>query len=303
MSDLLETLPALESLRCFLEAARTLNFRAAAHTLSLTPAALGQRIRKLEAEVGATLFQRTTRSVALTGEGLALVPYARRAVEAAAECLRAGRGELGAAPMELVVGTRHELGLSWIVPMLPSLARTHPHLTLHLYFGSGQDLLLRVRTREIDVSISSARVEDPKLASLTLHAERYCFVGARRLLARNPLRSAAQARGHVLLDIGVELPLFHYWRHAPGGFDSLEFARVQRLGTIAAIRALVLRGAGVAVLPEYYVRSDLERRRLVRILPTVEPLVDAFRLVFRADDPRRSVYEALAASMRRVPLR
>src|SRR5688572_16866438 len=116
-----EPLPALDSLRCFVEAARLLNFRAAARAVALTPAALGQRIRQLEEQVGTRLFHRTTRSVVLTEPGLALVPYAQRALASAADCLRAGRGEVGPSALELVVGTRHELGLSWLTPILPDL--------------------------------------------------------------------------------------------------------------------------------------------------------------------------------------
>src|SRR5688572_31564825 len=125
-----EQLPPIDALRCFAEAARLLNFRAAARAVGLTPAALGQRIKQLEDQLGTRLFHRTTRSVVLTRAGLDLVPYVKRALEAAHECVRAGRGELGPAPVELVLGTRHELGLSWIVPMLPRLRAAQPGLTI-----------------------------------------------------------------------------------------------------------------------------------------------------------------------------
>jgi LysR family transcriptional regulator, glycine cleavage system transcriptional activator len=295
--------PDLDSLRCFLEAARLLNFRAAARAVSLTPAALGQRIRQLEDSIGKKMFHRTTRSVVLTEQGLALVPYAQRALAAAADCVRAGRGEVGPSPAELTVGTRHELGLSWLTPMLPALERANPGLTLHLYFGSGSDLVLRVRTLEIDCAVSSTRLTDPKLDAYKLHEERYALVGERRLVRHTPFTKLEHARHHTLVDTTAEMPLFRYWRDAPGGADSLEFARVLRMGTIAAIRTLVLRGAGVAVLPEYYVREDLAKRRLVRLMPKVEALTDSFRLIFRADDPRRSMYQRLAASMLEHPLR
>ena len=78
----------------------------------------------------------------------------------------AARGEEGPAPMELALGTRHELGLSWIVPMLGLLEREHPHLTLDLYFSSGPDLELRVRSGEIDCAVTSRRTTDPTLDRL-----------------------------------------------------------------------------------------------------------------------------------------
>jgi DNA-binding transcriptional LysR family regulator len=296
-------LPSLDSLRCFAAAARLLNFRAAARTVALTPAALGQRIQKLEEELGAQLFRRTTRSVALTEAGLALLPAAEQCLAAARECGRAARGESGPPPMEITLGTRQELGMSWVVPQLDRIAETFPRLDLHLYFGSGPDLLLRVRTMEIDCAVTSSRYTDPKLDAIRLHREDYAFVGARALLARRPLTRDEHASAHTLLDASAELPLFRYFRDAPGGGDRLHFQRIVRLGSIEAIRARVLAGAGVAVLPLYQVAADLEARALRRVLPAVKPLHDWFRLVFRADDVRRPVYEKLAAMMNAAPLR
>src|SRR6188508_2429305 len=106
---------SVTALRCFVQAARLLNFRAAARAVALTPAALGQRIRQLEDQVGAPLFHRTTRKVVLTQAGLALLPFAKKTLDDAADCLRAGRGEVGPPPLDLTVGTRHELGMSWLV--------------------------------------------------------------------------------------------------------------------------------------------------------------------------------------------
>jgi len=217
--------------------------------------------------------------------------------------VKAARGDLGPPAVELVLGTRHELGISWIVPMLRKIRAHHPGFTMHLYFGSGPDLLLRVRSLEIDCAVTSSRLTDPKLDSLRLHEEKYVFVADKKLFGRTPLRRTEDARHHVLFDTTEALPLFRYWRDAPGGIDSLAFKSIIRLGTIEAIRELVLWGEGVAVLPEYFVRSHLANKRLVRLFPRVTPLSDSFRLVYRADDPRASAYTALAETMRSMPLR
>jgi LysR family transcriptional regulator, glycine cleavage system transcriptional activator len=295
-------LPSIESLRCFQAAARLLNFRAAARSVALTPAALGQRIRQLEEQLGVPLFRRTTRSVSLTEAGLSLLPFAERCLASARECVRAARGETGPPPMDVTIGTRQELGMSWVVPQLEGLERAFPNVEFHLYFGSGSDLLLRVRTLEIDCAITSTRFNDPKLDAVRLHRESYVFVGAEALLKRIPLQGSDDAQEHTLLDTSNELPLFRYFRDAHGGGDRFQFKRIVRLGSIEAIRARVLAGAGVGVLPEYLVEGDLRSRRFRRIFPRVKPLHDYFRLVFRADDPRRSFYERLAARMLEAPL-
>jgi DNA-binding transcriptional LysR family regulator len=160
-----------------------------------------------------------------------------------------------------------------------------------------------VRALAIDCAITSSRVTDPKIDGAPLHEERYVFVGQPALLRRSPLARPEHAGAHTLIDATEELPLFAYTRDASAGIDSTRFARVLRMGTIAAMRELVLRGEGVAVLPEYFVAADLRARRLARVLPKVQPRSDLFRLLFRADDPRRSVYETLATLLRTCPLR
>jgi DNA-binding transcriptional LysR family regulator len=77
---------------------------------------------------------------------------------------------------------------------------------------------------------------------------------------------------------------------------------VSYFGTIAAIREMVVRGHGLAVLPEYYVRSELQKKRLVRVLTSIKPRDDQFRLVFRKLDSRRSLFQWLCDELRKQPL-
>jgi DNA-binding transcriptional LysR family regulator len=205
--------------------------------------------------------------------------------------------------MDLVVGTRHELGMSWLLPEVDTLSRALPYVQLHLYVGSGPDLLIRVRSMAIDCAITSSLITDSKLDSLRLHREDYVLVGAPRLLDREPFTKPAHAAAHTLLDIEMSTPLFRYLREAHAEGQGMRFARVVSMGTIEAIRQRVLAGAGVAVLPAYLVQADLRRKHLRRLLPKQPVLHDYFRLVFRADDPRRSIFESLAAHLMRVPLR
>src|ERR1041385_2198094 len=101
--------------------------------------------------------------------------------------------------MDIVLGTRHELGISWVLPQIDALTRAHPQVQFHLYFGSGSDLVLRVRTMEIDCAITSSRFTDRRLDSVRLHREDSVFVGAGSLLAKNPFTRVSHAQNHVLL--------------------------------------------------------------------------------------------------------
>jgi DNA-binding transcriptional LysR family regulator len=294
-------LPSVESLRCFCAAAKFLNFRAASRSVALTPAAFGQRIKQLEDQLGAQLFVRTTRSVRLSSAGLSLLPAAQRALASMEDCTRAVSPSGALPPMDLVVGSRHELGLSWLLPQIDRLKELHPSIELHLYFGSGSDLVNRVRMMQIDCAITSTRLGDPKLEGLRLHREDYVFVGVPALLDETPLAKPDDSVNHTLIEIDDNLSLFGYWRDSPKGV-SLNFAKLTRFGTIEAIRLRLLAGAGVGVLPKYLVQKDLDAKRLRIVLPKVVPQHDYFRLVIRADDARRTIFEALAQSLSEFPL-
>lgn len=293
-------LPSLDSLRCFIAAAELLNFRAAAKTVALSPGALSQRILQLEDQLGAALFERTTRRVTLTGPGEALLPQARRTLEAAERCAAVLKEKVS---YELTVGTRFELGLSWLLPALKPLAATHPERTLHLYFGDSAELLAAVRRAHADCAVTSARLTEGGLHYEALHEERYVFVTGRSDKRARALAGPEDASNHVLLDLHRDLPLFRYFQDSRPPGEVWQFQRVEYLGTIAAVRHRLLEGAGVAVLPEYFVRAELRARRLKQLLPEVRLHPDFFRLVWRAGHPRENELRALAAELRQRPLR
>ena len=296
-------LPDLESLRCFDAAATHLSFRIGAQAVALSPAAFGDRIKRLEQQLEVPLFARTTRRVALTPAGLRLLPQARRVLDEAARCTRVVHEQELAVPFALTVGTRFELGLSWLTPALPRLQARRPERTVHLVFGDSPELLARVRNGVLDAAVTSARLTAGGLSYDKLHDEDYVFVASAKRVRRHALARAEHAQHHTLIDLAPDLPLFRYFLDALRAQGVWSFAGVEYLGTIGAIRMRVLQGAGVAVLPRYFVAPDLRARRLVRLLPSVELQRDAFRLVWRTGHPREASLRELAAELARMPLR
>ncbi len=129
-----------------------------------------------------------------------------------------------------------------------------------------------------------------------------CSSGARTHLRRRPLRAATDATGHTLLDTRPDLPLFRYFRDARPADEEWRFAAVELLGTIAAVRHRLLEGAGVAVLPRYFVSDLLESRRLTALLPDTPLPQDWFRLVWRNGHPHGPHLRALGTELAARPL-
>lgn len=289
----------LDSLRHFELAATTLNFRSAAGRAHLSPAAFSDRIRRLEEDLGVALFERTTRSVRLTTAGARLLPHARASVAAADELRAAAIRESTA--WELTIGTRFELGLSWLTPALDALAAADPTRTIHLWVGDGGGLTEAVRMGRIDAMVSSVRLTSDELVSVPLHPEHYRFVAAPSLVASRPFGCAGDAPQHTLLDTNALLPLFRYLLDRVGG-PIWPFARREYLGGIGAVRARALLGRGVAVLPEYFVRNDLLAGTLVELLPDLRPESDTFRLVWLSGHAQGAKLAALAKHLIEIPL-
>lgn len=299
----MQSLPPIESLECFLVASSRLNFAKAASSINLSPAAFGQRIRQLEEYVGNALFIRTTRTVELTAAGERLIPKVEAILDSASSLPALARDEGVVVERSMTIGTRHELGLSWLTPLLPRLERAVPGLTLHLHFGSGDGIVGGVEEGSLDAAVCSIRLSDSKFAFELLHEESYQLVGSPKLLDDHPIPNLGALVDHTLIDTNAALPLARYWLDADAERMHLQFQRLRYLGTIGAIRSLVLRGLGVAVLPSYFVGRDLKSGRLMPILPKKKVLTDHFRLLYSSKSRDTEVFATLAHVMRDTPLR
>lgn len=289
----------LDSLRCFDAVATTLRFRTAAARVHLSPAALSDRIRRLEEDLGARILNRTTRTVALTDAGQRLLPLTRGVLGLIDRMTGAATGLTLPPQYELVVGTRPELGLSWLCPILDALARKRPERTIHLFNGSGSQLLSGVERGELDAAVADVRPSSASMACAALREEEYLLVGSHANLRRRE-----DARRLTLVDLSPDLPLFRYLLDAHAEAESWSFARVEYMGSIGNVRHRLLEDEGrVGVLPTFFIKSDLTKGRLRRIMPRVRLRSDSVRLVWRAGHPRHAEIMALADDLRAIPPR
>lgn len=138
-------LPPLEWVRVFEAAARTQNFTAAAKEIGLTQAAVSQRMRNLEAMIGAQLFDRNPRGVSLTVEGEAWLPY----VTSALDTLRHSTAELFEKPLKKIALTASSTIIQlWIAPRLALIEER-----------ANYQISLRTMNTEPDFSKTDAEIE------------------------------------------------------------------------------------------------------------------------------------------------
>jgi LysR family transcriptional regulator, glycine cleavage system transcriptional activator len=121
----------LGSLRVFVAVAQALSFTRAADSLGLSVSAASLQIRVLEEYLGHALFRRNGREVALTHEGVALLPRVQAALEMLESALDGARAarETGV----LRVTTLSSFLQQWLLPRLPDFRALHPHLEFHFH--------------------------------------------------------------------------------------------------------------------------------------------------------------------------
>ena len=146
---------APDILRTFMAAAQTLNFTQAARQVHLTQSAVSMQMRRLERDLGRTLFRRVTRGVELTGEGEALLKYARRLLRLHDEVLASfteprldGLIRLGAAED---YASQHLPGI------LRRFAVRYPLVRVDLYCDLSDNLLAMLQRDELDLTVCNSQ--------------------------------------------------------------------------------------------------------------------------------------------------
>ncbi|WP_445376294.1 LysR family transcriptional regulator [Niveispirillum fermenti] len=120
----------LNALRAFEASARHLSFTRAAIELCVTQAAISHQVKGLEARLGVPLFRRLPRGLALTDEGLALLPGLRDSFDQIARLLH--RFDTGPVTEMLSVGVVGTFAAGWLLPRLDGFLAAHPFIDLRL---------------------------------------------------------------------------------------------------------------------------------------------------------------------------
>ncbi|MDB6052363.1 MAG: LysR family transcriptional regulator [Pseudomonas sp.] len=126
------------SIECFVRSAEVGSFAEAARRLSLTPAAVGKSIAKLEGRLGVRLFQRSTRSLTLTEAGqrfLGEVSASLNTIQNAMANLASAEGQ-PTGTLKVSMGT--VFGRLYIVPLLGEFLRRFPAITPDWHFDNRQ---------------------------------------------------------------------------------------------------------------------------------------------------------------------
>ncbi|MEU6851743.1 LysR family transcriptional regulator [Actinacidiphila alni] len=142
----------LQQMRYVIAVAETGSFTRAAERCLVVQSALSHRIARLERELGARLFDRTSRRVRLTPAGEAFLPAARASLEAADRAGAEVAATVGEVRGRLAVGVIPTVAAVDVPAALRRFHRRHPHVRVSLRMGASDELADQVRERALDVA-------------------------------------------------------------------------------------------------------------------------------------------------------
>ena len=286
-------LPDFEALAIFAKVVELRSFAGAATELALSKATVSKAVSRLEERLGARLFNRTSRRLALTDAGQRLSERAARLLtdgEAAESEVLAQ----SATPRGLVrFAVPMTFGVKMVAPLLPEFFKTYPEVAIDLHLS---DATVDLIGDGFDAGLRIARLPDSSLLARRLCPMPRYTVAAPSYLKRHgrPTHPMHLADHKCFGYAYLSNPNIWHYTNAAGEEVSVRPAGPLRVNNGEALLPAVLAGLGIADLPEFIVGDAIASGKVEVILKGWKQPEGAVHLVTPPGGPRPARVEVLA---------
>ncbi|WP_230368285.1 LysR family transcriptional regulator [Methylobacterium brachiatum] len=249
----------------FVRAVEDGGFSAAGRSLAMTPSAVSKLITRLEQRLDVILFNRSSRTPALTEEGKIFYASALRAIEAVEEAETSVLGGK-AARGTLRIRSMPSFATHQLAPLMPAFRRLHPALRLDFVLNMDASSLL---DGGVDIAIHVGELADSSLVVNRFASTRWIICAAPAYLAeRGKLSTPADLVKHECLNFPSTVS-WSIWnvRKADGAQKRLKPLTGISANTGQMLLSLAIAGGGIVRLAEYQIIEELRRGHLVEVLP------------------------------------
>jgi DNA-binding transcriptional LysR family regulator len=286
-------LPDFEGLAIFAKVVELRSFAAAASELALSKATVSKAVSRLEQRLGARLFNRTSRRLALTDAGQKLAERAGRLL-ADGEAAENEALAQSVAPRGLVrLAVPMTFGVNAVAPILPEFLAQFPDVSIDLHLS---DAMVDLVGEGFDAGLRIARLPDSSLIARRLCAMPRRTVAAPSYLKRygrptHPMHLAQhKCFGYAYM---TTADVWHY-SNAAGEHVSVRPAGQLRVNNGEALLPAVVAGLGIADLPDFIVGDAIEAGEVEVILKGWKQPEGAVHLLTPPGGPRPARVEVLA---------
>jgi DNA-binding transcriptional LysR family regulator len=271
---------ALDGVEAFLHVAQHRSFRRGAAELGVTPSAISQAVRALEARVGAALFIRTTRSVGLTEAGERFLSRAKPAFEELVAASAAAR-DLGQRPAGLLRLTAPRAVVPILLaPLIASFCRAYPGIEVEIV-TSGE--LVDIAAQGFDAGIRMGQFVAADMIAVRMTGPFSLIVVGSPDYLRDRQRPERidDLRGHACLRLRRANGTIAPWSFVNGNKTIEAMVSGPFIANeVPSLLSAAVEGVGLAQLPEPIAAAAIRAGRLVRVLEQFSPTAPGLFLYY-----------------------
>jgi LysR family hydrogen peroxide-inducible transcriptional activator len=298
----------LTELRYIVAVARERHFGRAAETCFVSQPTLSVAIKKLEQELGVTLFERGAGDITVTAVGELVVAQAQHVIEEASKIQEISSQQSDQLSGPLRIGAIYTIGPYLFPEMIPRITSKAPALCMAIEENYTSVLTARLKQGDLDVVIISLPYEESGIITMPLYSEPFVLLlpsshplnQPKHDIKRKELTSESVlllGKGHCFRD-----QVLDYCPECNHATDSSDSVRNIEGGSLETIRYMVASGLGITVLPCTAAGADRFSQRLVSIRrfagePPKRTVALAWRKSFTRPDVISLLKDAILSSM------
>ena len=292
----------LELIKFFVKVIQNGSFSKAAESLQIPKSTISKAITRLEKETGTKLLMRTTRSLTLTAAGMAFYETCLGPVQSLEDAMKSLHGQDSILSGRIRLTAPEDLGSYVIARTIAQLATQHPQLSFELNYTDeiidlvkdGYDLALRVG------KVPESRLRQKKLGEVIL----ILVASPQYLKSAAKIRNPADLHNQTCLTIGGN---FLKWSlKSKKETEHVQMKTRIIINQMTGLIQMAIQGAGIALVPSYLCRADLENGKLIQVLPSWHspglPVTMLSPLPFSASARLKITAETIATNVQKLLL-
>ena len=281
----------INQLEVLVTVAREKSFSRAAEILDRTQPAVSQAIRRLEAEIGETLFDRSSKDGTLTYAGDVLVGYARQMLNLRRTANNAIK-ELRGLHKGKVTISANEHTVFCLLPVIREFRERHPNIKIEVQRGVASRIPKEITAREVELGVISFKPNDDSLRSVSILTDELLLIVA-------PNHPFASRKSVSVRDLGDEIFIAHNavspYRHKV--IETFEKNNTTlniavELPSLEAIKRLVETGIGVALIPKLTARVEIANGQLAGLSVSEMKFERKLNIIYRRNSVLSHAAEA-----------